>query len=284
MSTDPSQNAPSTATVGLQSTDGASWTRLIQITDPHLFASPEGQLLGMTTRRSFEAVLELALSRHDPATRLVLTGDLVHDESAAGYAALRARLDATGLVYHCIPGNHDSPTLMREQLGAAVVGPVEARRLRDWNLIFLDSTKPGCESGLIGDARRAALESILAAAPQPALIFLHQHPLPIGSAWMDRLGLEDGPELLALCDRYPQVKALVCGHVHQAFARPRHGYWVLGTPSTCVQFKPGSHDFAVGLELPGYRELRLGPNGRFATQIVRLDAYAEQAKQDAAGY
>jgi hypothetical protein len=27
--------------------------RLVQLTDPHLFADPSGQLLGITTRRSF---------------------------------------------------------------------------------------------------------------------------------------------------------------------------------------------------------------------------------------
>ena len=60
--------------------------RLIQISDSHLFAHPEGRLLGLNTRRSFQAVLALALDGGTPADGLVITGDLVQDETAEGYA------------------------------------------------------------------------------------------------------------------------------------------------------------------------------------------------------
>ncbi|NCC28003.1 MAG: phosphoesterase, partial [Gammaproteobacteria bacterium] len=131
---------------------------LLQLTDPHLYADPQGQLLGVTTRRSFEAVLALALARAQPAQALVLTGDLVHDESPEGYRALRRLLDRTGLPYYCIPGNHDSHRPMRDLLGPAALMPTATRTLGGWNLVFLDSTEPGRESGRLGHARRVSLE------------------------------------------------------------------------------------------------------------------------------
>ena len=72
-------------------------SRLVQLSDPHLFAEPTGHLLGITTRSSFQAVIDLALAGRQAAHALILTGDLVHDESPAGYRYLRQALEKTGL-------------------------------------------------------------------------------------------------------------------------------------------------------------------------------------------
>ncbi|UHD16025.1 3',5'-cyclic-AMP phosphodiesterase [Thiocapsa bogorovii] len=276
--------APSPVAGGTRPEQTVQRRTLLQLTDPHLFAQPDGQLLGVTTRRSFEAVLELALSHSPPADALVLTGDLVHDESREGYRSLRRLLDRTDLPYYCIPGNHDSRPLMEELLGPAAVEPVAVRKLADWNLVFLDSTEPGLEGGRIGRARLAALDEVLAPDPSPTVIFLHQHPIPVRSDWMDELSVEDGEELIAICDRHPQVRAVVCGHIHQEFARRIDGYSVLGTPSTCVQFEPRRSQFAIDTQAPGYRELALLADGALETRVVRLDGYPERANRTAGGY
>lgn len=261
--------------------------RLVQITDPHLFANPEGKLLGLTTRQSFEAVLTLALDdgAPAPADALVMTGDLVHDETPEGYRYLHGILRATGLPCYCIPGNHDRPDLMEQYLGAAAVGRVASRRLGPWNLLFLDSTRPGQEGGLLGLDQLDELDGLLAGNPAPSVVFLHQHPISIRSAWMDTMAVENGAELIALCDRHPtKVRALVFGHIHQEFAAEQSGYLILGAPSTCVQFLPGSEDFAVDTRPPGYRELLLYPDGRLETSVRRLSAYPEPLNTNVAGY
>ncbi|MFB1488380.1 MULTISPECIES: 3',5'-cyclic-AMP phosphodiesterase [unclassified Thiocapsa] len=287
----PASNGLRTFDIALSSTMGgarpdqiAQRRTLLQLTDPHLFADPDGQLLGVTTRRSFGAVLELALAHSPPADALVLTGDLVHDESREGYRALRRLLDCIGLPYYCIPGNHDSRPLMEELLGPAALGPVAVRNLGDWNLVFLDSTQPGREGGRIGRARLAALRDTLAAHPSPTILFLHQHPIPVQSAWMDRLSVDNGDELIALCDRHPQVKALVCGHIHQEFEQRIDGFRVMGTPSTCVQFEPRRSDFAIDTRAPGYRELTLLADGALETRVIRLDDYPERPSRTVGGY
>lgn len=262
--------------------------RLIQLTDLHLFADPSGKLLGVTTRTSFEAVLAQALT--DPAgdeplpQALALTGDLVHDESPEGYAYLERTLRATGLPHFCIPGNHDRRDLMAAHLGDAAVGPVACRRLGGWQLVFLDSTVPGEDGGRLTFDQIRCLDALLRTDASPALIFLHQHPLPVGSAWMDTMGVENGEVLLGLGDRYPQIKGVVCGHIHQELATARGPVQILGTPSTCVQFLPGSDIFALDRRPPGYRELRLHPDGRLETWVVRLPHCPEQLDLGADGY
>ena len=258
--------------------------RLLQLTDLHLFGDPGGQLLGITTRESFEAVLGLALASASPASALILSGDLVHDESPAGYRYLREALKRTELPHYCVPGNHDDVGLMAEYLGSAAVGPVALRRLGPWNLVFLDSSTPGSDGGRLTETQLTQLGDLLAENAAPTMIFLHHHPLPIQSAWMDTMGVENGAALLRLCERYTQVKAVLFGHVHQTFSR-RHGQcWILGSPSTCFQFLPGSADFAIDSSPPGYRELLLYPNGHFSTEIVRVHRYAERPLHQAEGY
>ncbi len=262
--------------------------RITQITDLHLFGDPSGKLLGLTTRLSFESVLAQALGGVSdglpPPDALILTGDLVHDESAQGYAYLSQVLESTGLPCFCIPGNHDRRDLMEIHLGAAAVGAVAGRRLGEWHLLFLDSTVQGQDGGLVLLDQLRCLEALLATEPSATLIFLHHHPIPVGSSWMDTMGLENGAALIALCDRYPQVKALICGHIHQEFTAIRGGLRILGAPSTCVQFLPESTHFAVDGCPPGYRELRLYPDGRLETWVVRLPAYPERLDLGAGGY
>ena len=258
--------------------------RLLHLTDLHLFADPGGRLLGITTRLGFESVLAQALRRAPDATGIIFTGDLVHDDSTAGYAYLAEQLDATRLPFFSVPGNHDRHPLMRQCLGDAALGAMALRRLDAWNLVFLDSSDDGRDSGRLGAERIARLADLLAVEEVPTLIFLHHHPTPIGSVWMDTMGVVDGEDLLRLCDRHPQVKGVVFGHIHQEFETRRGGCQLLGTPSTCVQFLPGSRDFAVDPIPPGWRELSLHPDGRLTSQVVRLDSCQEIPLQHASGY
>jgi Icc protein len=260
--------------------------RVVQITDPHLFADPSGRLLGLNTRTTFEMVLAQVLDRAaaNRTAALVLTGDLVHDGSPEGYAYLRQVLDSTGLPCYCIPGNHDQPELLDRWLGDAAVGPLASRGLGPWNLIFLDSTIPGEDGGGLGRDQIEGVDRLLREDPAPTLVLLHQHPVPVGSVWMDTMDVRNGHELLAVCDRHPNVRALVFGHIHQEFAVQRGDYQILGTPSACVQFLPGSRDFAMDTRTPGYRELLLHPEGRLETVVRRLEAYPEPFRPDHSGY
>ncbi len=258
--------------------------RLVQLTDSHLFADPAGRLLGLTTRDSFEAVLRQMVSAVPAADALVFTGDLVHDESADGYAYLSAKLSTIAAPSYCLPGNHDSRKLLERLLGDAAVGYTARRRLGGWNLFLIDSTRPGQEGGHLDPGQLDKLDAWLAEDAAPALVFLHQHPVAMRSQWIDSMGVDNGEALLALCDRRPNLKAIVFGHVHQEFRMDRGGCLLLGTPSTCVQFLPGSDAFALDTRTPGFRELLLHPDGGLETWVVRLPDYPEPLSVGSLGY
>jgi 3',5'-cyclic-AMP phosphodiesterase len=257
--------------------------RLAQLSDPHLFAAPQQQLLGITTRASFEAVLTLALASAPDV--MLITGDLVQDNTPAAYAALRERLDASGVPYAVLAGNHDHPALCTTHFGAASVAAVQRQHWGGWNLLLLNSQVAGRNRGGISPAQLAELDTILRADAAPTLLALHHHPLPSGSAWLDTLDAEGGAELLELCDRWPQVKAVLCGHIHQALTHARSHYQLLGAPSTCVQFQPQSANFAVdGQQQPGYRELLLYADGQLRSRVVRQTDYQESPQLQSSGY
>ena len=94
--------------------------------------------------------------------------------------------------------------------------------------------------------------------------------------------LRNASELLAVMERYPAVRVVLGGHVHQAFER-RHGHvLVLATPSTCAQFTPLTEHCVMDLRPPGYRWLELLPDGQVRTEVRWLQDWevAERPPDD----
>ena len=61
-------------------------------------------------------------------------------------------------------------------------------------------------------------------------------------------------------------------------------YPVLSTPSTSVQFKPKSDEFALDQAAPGYRVLHLKQNGKFDTHIERVTLSQQNINTEISGY
>ena len=106
----------------------------------------------------------------------------------------------------------------------------------------------------------------------------------MGSAWLDQHNLKDAEQFWDVVQQHTNVKAVLCGHVHQDMNRNHHGVQVMATPSTCVQFKPNSNDFAVDTLSPGWREIELHQDGTVTTQVRRLPNGQFSPDFDAGGY
>lgn len=244
---------------------------LLHLTDPHLRARTDARLHGWHVAAAFQRSLDAAMTAYPRADAIILGGDLVDDESSAGYRWLDARLAALQRPVLAVAGNHDDPAAMRRHLKSAVVH--DALGVGGWRLIGLDSHVPGSDAGRIGPRALAGLDRALQADPAPTLICVHHPPLDVGSAWIDAIGLIDRDALRATLARHPQVRGVVCGHVHQAGEYRLDGYPVWTTPSTMRQFRPGSPTFAEdSARAPGYRCLQLGADGKITTTVHRVPA------------
>jgi Icc protein len=246
--------------------------RLLQFSDPHLFADPAARIKGVCSHDSLQAVLAHARARHWNADALLLTGDLVHDEPG-GYAHLRRLFGALGKKVYCLPGNHDDLAACAAALSEApfqLGGHVD---FAHWRVVMLDSVVPGQAHGLLSDAELQRLDAAIAgAAGRHVLIGLHHHPVMLASSWLDQVMLRNAAEFFAITDRHASVRAVCWGHVHQQFDVRRKGVRLMAVPSTCAQFMPSSENFAVDSAAPGYRRMVLHANGSIDSEVVRVEA------------
>lgn len=243
--------------------------RLLQLTDLHLFARPRGRLRGVATRDSLAAVLARARRYAWPPDAILLTGDLIHDGSAAGYAYLRAVFADLGVPVLCLAGNHDDPQLMRSTLCAPPFQCGGMATFGNWRVLLLETHLPGQDGGALSDASLELLQSCLRAESRlHLLVGLHHHPVAVGSAWLDEIGVANREALFAAIAGHDHVRALLWGHVHQTYDEQIGGLRLLATPSTCVQFKPRSRRFRYDTRPPACRWLTLHDDGRIATEIL----------------
>lgn len=261
--------------------------RVLQFTDMHLYREPDTRLLGLNTLQSFRACLDLARRQHWPADLILATGDLVHDGSAEGYRRLRGIFEDLGVPVHATAGNHDDSETLQRELKAAD-GPlvVDGQLLTHWwQIILLDSRLPGSEAGELTPAQLTHLDQCLSEYPERhALVCLHHPPLEVGSQWMDTMRLRNPEAFFGILDRHPQVRAVLWGHIHQEFHAQRNGVPLIASPSTCIQFKPKSTEFALDRRPPGYRWLTLHPDGGFDTGVARLPEVPADIDFESHGY
>lgn len=260
--------------------------RVLQITDTHLFGDANGRLVGMNTESSSLEVIERVLADFWPADLILATGDIVHDGTEQAYLRFKQRFEQFGIPTLVIPGNHDRPEMLRRCIPTD--GPVRAVDhfcLGNWQFVMLDSTVPGRDGGHLAESELATLERRLAEDPdRHAVVCLHHHPVSVDCAWIDPIGVDNGEALFAVTDRFPQVRAIVWGHIHQDYSARRNGVELFAAPSTCIQFKPRQTDFALDDVPPGFRWFELYPDGRIVSEVERVEVATRGVDLQSNGY
>jgi Icc protein len=149
---------------------------------------------------------------------------------------------------------------------------------------MLNSAVPRKNHGHLGEEELAYLNRALEKSPKHAIVSLHHNPLPVGSAWLDKMVLDNAAAFWAVVDRYPHVRAVLFGHIHQEYIGSRGKVQLLATPSTCIQFLPKSGPFRLDAATPGFRRLRLHSDGKIETSLERLPSYPGPVEFESAGY
>ncbi|MBI5461588.1 MAG: 3',5'-cyclic-AMP phosphodiesterase [Gammaproteobacteria bacterium] len=245
--------------------------RFIQITDTHLSDRADGTLRGLNTADALAAVVTHVRECESRIDGVLATGDLSHDGGTPSYRRFVQLLAPLNAPVYCLPGNHDALGLCACALKGPRVQSGGRRLAGNWQAIFLDSAVPGAVHGHLRPAELARLDNALSEHPERhALICLHHQPVPIGSAWLDALMLDNAAAFFDVVDRHANVRGMLWGHVHQTFDVTRNGVRLLASPSTCIQFKPGCNDFTLDDKPPGYRWLELHADGGIETSVEYL--------------
>ena len=221
------------------------------------------------TAESLQQVLDHYLAGDWRADRVLVTGDLIQDDSAEAYDRFRQFLLPLNMRVHCVPGNHDIRALMQKVCQVPPFSYCAYEEIRDWLLIGIDSCVKGEAGGRVSGEELERLASIIAKSKAKyVMVCLHHPPVPMGSAWLDTVGLANGEVFLELLQSDSRVRLAIFGHVHQTYDEDHDGVRIIATPSTCRQFKPRNDEFAVDDRPPAYRRITLTGDGSFETELI----------------
>ena len=245
--------------------------RLVQVTDTHLYADTSHVLVGMNCEQGLQDVMELIRKKEKVIAGVLLTGDASQDNSAVSYQRLHRTLATLGARQHWIPGNHDELKAMQKALDAGNRCFEKSIPFGDWQVLMLSSNVVGAVHGFLKKSELDFLEEQLETTKaKHVLVCLHHNPVPVKADWLQHHALQNPDALFAILDRYPQVRAVLFGHIHHELKRTRNGVQYFGSPSTCIQFHPTSEDFALDHRNPGYRWLELHDDGSVRTGVNRV--------------
>lgn len=249
--------------------------RLLHFTDLHLSGDETALLRGLqplaTLRRTLAQAIALSQSGGWTPDAILVTGDIVHDDPR-GYDVFSREFAGLGVPVCCIPGNHDRAAELTQRLARAPFLTSGHLDLGNWRVVLLDTSVAGEDGGHLELSQLQQLEQSLATATTPVLVCLHHHPVPMASDWLDRIGLDNADALFRVTDAHPAVRGILWGHVHQQYDGLRGGVRLLATPSTCAQFLPHSHDFAIDDRPPAFRSLELAADGSIITDLHWVDS------------
>ena len=258
-------------------------SKLVQITDLHLGETPQSVLAGIRPLDSLKAVLNAINDFGRGDDLLLLSGDLSGKSSAESYTMLNQLLQDYGKQAVWLPGNHDNVELMKKHLVSYPSCPVS--ELGNWGILTLDSSQADTPVGHIRDEELRLVDDRLnQLVGKPILVTMHHCPIALGCQWLDKQRVNNPDGLYDLLASHDDVKLVVTGHVHQQY----DGLWrnlpLYTTPSSCIQFKQHSNDFAISDQPPGYRWFDLGDNGVVKTGVEFVANFDQYPDTDNAGY
>ncbi len=244
---------------------------VLQITDTHLFGKEGYTLVGIDTAKSLEAVVQAIKQQNRKYDFVLTTGDLSQDYSVESYkrfAEITKPLDAP---LFWLPGNHDDGPLMYREMAGLGISKARNIIVGNWQFIMLNTQVYDNPMGWIQPDQLDYIYSCINLHPDlHVAICLHHNPFEVKCLWLDAHVLKNKDELLRLVDNCPQIKLVLCGHVHQENDFVRNNVRFISSPSTSIQFAPLCDRFTLDSKGPGWRYLTFTPDGGISTEVYRL--------------
>ncbi len=250
-------------------------TRILQLTDLHVFFEANQQLKGIPTRECLQDVVDHILAHEEPFDHVIVTGDHTHDEQLESYAAVHEILSPWHDRLWQVPGNHDDRRLLRSVFRDRIGGTDDERitfqfSAGPWLCVGLDTHVPEEVSGNIDADQLAWLRKMLKNSPAESVaLFLHHPPVDVGSVWMDQIGLTGREHLMEMVQDDRRIKLICSGHVHHEFFTVVDHTEIMTTPATGIQFDPAGDTPNFVAEPAGYRVIEFDRKW-FSTHVERL--------------
>lgn len=210
----------------------------VQISDSHLYADKKALHYGAPVYSNLVEIFK-QIRVMDEVEFIVFTGDLTQDHSSESYQNFVDAVHSSNCdkpIYY-LSGNHDDTQLMSEYFDGKPFLPSKVINHRFWQ-IQLVSTKSETPAGVVSaNECQRVLTSCDKSKHQ--LLMMHHHPVPVGY-FIDRHGLTNHQQFVAMANDITSLKGVCCGHVHNALDIPlklddRH-VTLFTCPATSIQF------------------------------------------------
>ena len=246
--------------------------KIIQITDLHLRCDKSYAAFEINTFQSAKMIVSHIRKLHSDLDALVISGDISDDESSESYSNLLEITDKVDAEIYLMPGNHDSVDEIKKCASNSKVNS-ELYFVRDnWIYFMFNTKKEDSPNGFLKQNEIDIFSDVLSKnRDKYFMIFLHHHPVEIGSPTMDKMIIENSKILLDLIRQNKSIKGVSWGHIHNVFETDLNSAKLFSTPSTCYQSKPKSETFIIDTnEKPGYRIIYFRSDGGLDTEIIRV--------------
>jgi Icc protein len=267
---------------------------LAQITDSHLFSSPDGLHHGHNVLDNLRKVF-LSVRNNPKIDYIVFTGDLTQDHTEQSYQNFVDCVhacDITVPIYY-LAGNHDEPDLLAKYFAVSPFTADKEISLPHWQVQLVDS-KSATPAGYVSDPALEKLQSVIK-PDKHQLLMMHHHPIDVGY-FIDKHGLQNKADFWQAINGYNNIKAIACGHVHRAMQltypvsnlldkslnkalsqqiKPKiikvtEPVVLYTCPATSIQFDPNVDGVAALTKGPGYRIFYLHTDGELNTDVITL--------------
>lgn len=238
--------------------------RLVQISDCHLVAEPDGWFCGVQPYRQLELLLKSI--QHQQPDAFILTGDLTQDHSIASYQLLVQLFSEWSCPVFYLPGNHDDVELMQQAFSLPPFQADTEVSLGNWRLCLLNS-KGATPAGYFDESRQRQLQQQLQSYPADSAVWLfcHHHISPMGS-FIDQHIQLDAQALWQIITADWRIKGFSHGHCHYGYAKIQQGIQLVGCPASSVQFLL-TPDYQPVAGRAGYIEWMFEANANADTKV-----------------
>ncbi len=217
---------------------------IAQVSDSHVEAAGAIAHGVYDSHTAFIKALDQVAAVQPRPAFLLHTGDITHHGNMDVHRDVRAKLEATGIPYAVIPGNHDENEMLRAAFADKPWMPASGFlhfviELPPIRIICLDSTIPGKVEGTLCNERMAWLAAKLAEAPTaPTMIAMHHPAFRIGRPTSDARPFGNPTGFAELVSRISECftdhrrpRPLHVAGAHRQRRRTRsaeHGLWICG--------------------------------------------------------
>jgi len=259
---------------------------MAQITDSHLFSSPQGLHCGHNVLENLRTVL-ISINNNPQIDFIVFTGDLTQDHTEQSYQNFVDCVHECGITlpFYYLAGNHDEPELLNQHFSASPFKSDKEITLQQWQIQLVDS-KSDTPAGYVSKQALIKLKSAIKQSKHQ-LLMMHHHPIDVGY-FIDKHGLQNKAEFWQTINAFNNIKAIACGHVHGAMeltlplsnvsnnlstdkTKAKYPVTLYTCPATSIQFDPTVNGVGALDTGPGYRTFTLYEDGSLDSDVVYID-------------